>query len=216
MGRPLNKKYFGTGAGNQLKVRAKIGTNAEGDGSIVRQRGTNRYEVKVGANKGVCVVVDKADGALAAGEMTVSVKDSTGAIKQVKNIKGHTLVLDTGEIVAWGFGEATPGKVKIADADGGLTSVITAGAATASVNPVTAPAPVTFSTTATVTGGATLSYQWQRKVGAAAFANIAGATSSSYTLANSTGNTGNQFRCVVSGTNGATTVNTTAVTLTVN
>ena len=47
MGRPLNKRYFGSGAGNQIKVRAKIGANAEGDGRIVSQRGTRKFKVTV-------------------------------------------------------------------------------------------------------------------------------------------------------------------------
>ena len=80
MGRPLPKKYFGSGTGNQIQVRAKIGSAAEGTGFIVKQTGSHRFLVTVGSNTGVCTITDKADGTLAAGDMTISVKDSTNTI----------------------------------------------------------------------------------------------------------------------------------------
>ncbi len=76
-------------------------------------------------------------------------------------------------------------------------------------------------TFAVVASGTSLTYQWQEKVGAAAFvnlnnnANVSGANSASLTLTavTSTMNT-NQYQCIVSGTCGVAT--TTAVALTVN
>jgi hypothetical protein len=63
-----------------------------------------------------------------------------------------------------------------------------------------------------VVSGANPTYQWQEKIGAGAFTNIAGATNSSLTLnAVTVAMSGNQYRCVVSGS-----LNSNAATLTVN
>lgn len=221
MGRPLNKKFFGSGTGNQIKVRAKIGSAAEGYGTIVKQTGTNRYKVTVGSDTGTCVIVDKSNGTLAAGEMTISVKDANNVVKQVKNVKGHTLVLDTGELVAWSFAAPAATKVQMDEEAGTLLPVITIGTQPSSAT-VTAPAAASFTVAATVTNGATRSYQWQVKVGAAAFTNItnggvySNATTATLNISNSTGLNGNQYRCVVSATGGAVSVNSNSATLTVN
>ena len=77
---------------------------------------------------------------------------------------------------------------------------------------VTAGQTATFSVTAS---GGILTYQWQSKAsGGAVFANIAGATGSSYTTpATQVSDSGTQFLCVVS--NGSGPVSSNAVTLTV-
>jgi hypothetical protein len=63
-----------------------------------------------------------------------------------------------------------------------------------------------------VVSGAGPTYQWQEKIGAGSFTNIAGATSSSLTLnAVTLSMNSNQYRCVVSGS-----LNSNAATLTVN
>src|SRR6185436_12059438 len=70
----------------------------------------------------------------------------------------------------------------------------------------------TFTVTAT---GTALTYQWQSMAPGGAFANIAGATSASYTTpATTVGMSGTQYRVVV--TNGAGNATSTAATLTVN
>ena len=90
MGRPLNKRFFGLLAdGTNITVNCQVGSNAESvQGYIVRQRSPKRFIVndkKTGTNKlvgdteagnsqgnvGVCQLVDKADGALAANEMSI-------------------------------------------------------------------------------------------------------------------------------------------------
>lgn len=113
MGRPLNKKHFGTGAGEDLKIRAKIGSAAEGTGSVVRQRGSTRFEVTVGGNTGVCTLVDKAPGSLAAGEMTLSARNTGGTVKRIVKIAGKKATLNDGAVVAWNFAAATGGKVEM-------------------------------------------------------------------------------------------------------
>jgi hypothetical protein len=62
-----------------VKCRVKIGTNAEADGVIIRQKGASKYLVSDGTNTGICFLANKADGALANGEMNIQLTagDST-------------------------------------------------------------------------------------------------------------------------------------------
>ena len=90
MGRPLNKRFFGLlDDGTNITVNCQVGANAESTvGYILRQRSPKRFLVndkKTGTNKlvgdteagnsqgnvGVCQLVDKADGTLAANEMSI-------------------------------------------------------------------------------------------------------------------------------------------------
>jgi hypothetical protein len=76
-----------------------------------------------------------------------------------------------------------------------------------------------FSVTASVTNSATLSYQWQKQEsGVGSFSNVSGATSATLNLSNLThaDDNGDVYRVVVSATGGATDVNSSGATLTVN
>lgn len=97
MGRPLNKRFFGLlDDGTNITVNCQVGSNAESaTGYIVRQRSPKRFIVndkKDGTNKlvgateagngqgnvGVCQLVDKADGNLAANEMSIMGYNAAG------------------------------------------------------------------------------------------------------------------------------------------
>lgn len=76
----------------------------------------------------------------------------------------------------------------------------------------------TFVVSATVTESASLSYQWQiQQSGIGAWSDIVGATSGTYTtgVLSVAADNGDKYRCVVSATGGATSVNSNAATLTV-
>ena len=60
-------------AGTQIACQVKIGTNAEAAGYIIRQKGARKFLVTDGVNTGVCVLADRALGALADGEMTIEI-----------------------------------------------------------------------------------------------------------------------------------------------
>lgn len=216
MGRPVNKRFFGTGAGNQLKVRAKIGANAEGDGYIVSQRSGNRFKVTVGANTGVCTLVDKAEGALGANEMIIRVMTDAGTVVNATKIYNRT-VLANGIRQKWTFAASTSdSKVQVEDeaASNFTTIAISVQPANRSV---VEPATATFSVTAAATPTATLTYQWQKQEGGAgAWANVNGATSASYTTAATVvaDDNGDKYRVLVSATN-ADTVTSAVATLTV-
>lgn len=80
--------------------------------------------------------------------------------------------------------------------------------------------PASFTVAATVTLGATLSYQWQEDDGGG-FANLSNAgvysnvTTTTLNISDATGLDGYLYRCVVSATGGASPVNSNSATLTV-
>ena len=86
MGRPLNKKFFGLLTdGTNITVNCQVGANAESAvGYILRQRSSKRFlvnDAKDGTavlpggagtgNVSVCQLVNAADGALGANEMSI-------------------------------------------------------------------------------------------------------------------------------------------------
>ena len=114
MGRPLNKRYFGppTAGGDEIKVQFHNGTGSV-NGWIVKQLGSKKFRCTDGTAVKDCFLVDKsaADGdtpaAVVAGEMTITVKDDAGALKQVTKISGRMVTLDSGDKIAWNFSAAT-------------------------------------------------------------------------------------------------------------
>jgi hypothetical protein len=221
MGRPVNKRYFGSGSGDQIKVRAKIGSNSEGDGFIVRQRGTNRFTVTVGSNTGVCTLVNKNTGSLAADEMIVNVATDAGVWRQATKLYNRVAIVEGNEKIAWNFATSnSDGAVQVADVEGSNLLTITISSQPSSVTAnVTANANVTATFSVTASGVGDLAYQWQKQEsGAGAWASVNGATSSSLTLSGLAivdDNT-DQYRVVVSSTSGAAnSVTSNAAVLTV-
>ena len=116
MGRPLNKRYFGTptDGGNEIKVQFYNGT-ASVNGWIIKQLGSKKFRCTDGTATKDCILVDKASGALdgshplvpSVGEMTITVKDDAGVARQVTKIAGRKVTLDTGVRIAWNFSEST-------------------------------------------------------------------------------------------------------------
>ena len=121
MGRPVNKKWFGPLAdaddpnnkpNNDVKfniaVNCQIGSNAESaSGYIIRQRSSTKFlvnDTKDGTKKtpsgsgtgnvGVCKLVDKAAGGLAANEMSIEglvfAPDSTTTVVRISKLYNRT------------------------------------------------------------------------------------------------------------------------------
>ena len=109
MGRPLNKRYFGTptAGGNEIKVRFRATGQAEVNGWILKQLGSKKFRCTNGTYTEDCTLVDKAQGTLAATDMTITVKDDGGTARQVTKIAGRKVTLDTGVSIAWNFSDAT-------------------------------------------------------------------------------------------------------------
>jgi hypothetical protein len=219
MGRPVNKRYFGSGAGNQLKVRAKVGANAEGDGVIISQRSSYKFKVNVGGNIGVCTLVAKPTGTLAANEMTISVLTEGNVVKQVSKLYNRTVIVD-GAKVAWNFSAALDdGAAQAADADAAQPTVVTI---TINTHPadVTSLTTASFSVAASITAGHTLKYRWQVSTnGGTSWTNITngiytGSTSATLNISDVTGLGSNMYRVAVSAT-GVSAVHSNPATLTV-
>jgi hypothetical protein len=72
MGRPVNKRNFGVATGAELGIRVSARpTGAAAAGYILNQRGTKKFTVTTVNGTGVCTLVDKAENAIAAGEMSL-------------------------------------------------------------------------------------------------------------------------------------------------
>ena len=120
MGRPINKRFFGepTAGGNEIKVRYRATGEAEANGWIVKQLGSKKFRCYDGTNTMDCTLADKAQGTLAVGEMTITVKDDGGTARQVTKIAGRKVTLDTGTSIAWSFDDydAVAGAVEMEEA----------------------------------------------------------------------------------------------------
>lgn len=217
MGRPVSKRYFGVAGSTNIKVRAKIGANTEGYGYIVKQRGTRRFKVTVGANTGICTLVNKSTGALGTNEMIINVTTDSGDTVQVTKIFNRVAITEGTTKVKWNFSSSTTDNaVQVEDAK----AVITIGTQPADITvdlSDSATDTASFTVVATVLPATTLTYQWQKQEsGAGAWSNVAGATSASYTtgvLTVANDNT-DKYRVVVSAAN-ADSVTSNAATLTV-
>ena len=119
MGRPINKRFFGTptAGGSEIKVRFRATGETEANGWIVKQLGSKKFRCTDGTNTMDCTLADKAQGTLVAGEMTITVKDDGGTARQVTKIAGRQVTLDTGDKIAWGFADAVDdAKVEMEEA----------------------------------------------------------------------------------------------------
>ena len=126
MGRPLNKKFFGapTAGGSEIKVQFHNGTKSV-NGYIVKQLGSKKFRCTDGVIEKDCFLVDKAAAAIAAGEMSIVIKDDGGTVRQVNKIAGRKMTMDTGATIGWNFSVATDdGAAQIEEAgDAGVAAV---------------------------------------------------------------------------------------------
>ena len=120
MGRPINKRFFGepTAGGNEIKVRYRATGQAEANGWIVKQLGSKKFRCYDGTNTMDCTLVDKSQGTLEVGDMTITVKDDGGTARQVTKIAGRKVTLDSGTSIAWSFDayNAAAGVVEMEEA----------------------------------------------------------------------------------------------------
>ena len=120
MGRPLNKRYFGTptDGGNEIKVQFYNGAGSV-NGWIVKQLGSKKFRCTDGTETKDCFLIDKASGQLAAGEMTITVKDDENWMQQVTKIAGRKVTTGAGASIAWNFSEsAADGAAEMEEAGG--------------------------------------------------------------------------------------------------
>lgn len=216
MGRPLNKRYFGTGAGNQIKTRFQL-AGTEYDGYILRQVGSKRYKVTDGAgHTGICTLVDAADNSLSDNQMNVEVLLDNGTFARASKIYSRVAIVN-GAKVRWNFAaNSTDGYVRIDEEASTMTFItVSQGLVDTLLDlSVDADDAVDFSVTATATGGATISYAWAYKDVGGDWTAIVGATTSTYTTdALTTAETGRQYRVVMTATGAAPVESIATVTV---
>ena len=96
MGRPINKKHIGDGAGKiqvsavKFAAGSEIAANAA-ESHIINQRSTNKFTVTDGNKTEVCTLVNKSNGSLGASEFNINVVDSNGVTKQVTKLRNRTM-----------------------------------------------------------------------------------------------------------------------------
>ena len=107
MGRPINKRFFGANADNNIRVRFHNGTGSV-NGAVVSQRGSKKFKcVDDSGNTAICSLVSKADGSLAAGEMSIKVKNDAGTVLYVTKISAHNVTASDGNRYPWNFSTST-------------------------------------------------------------------------------------------------------------
>lgn len=91
MGRPLNKKIFGSNSNNNIKVQFHNGT-ASVRGYIVKQTGSKWFICKdESGNTAKCMLVDKASADLAEGEMSITFRYDDTTVQQAVKIAAHRI-----------------------------------------------------------------------------------------------------------------------------
>lgn len=105
MGRPINKNKFGLlDDGTNITINCQVAANAESAiGYILKQKSSRKFlvnDLKTGTkttpsgagtgNVGICTLVDKADGALDANEMSVQGQFASGAQVRLKKLYNRT------------------------------------------------------------------------------------------------------------------------------
>lgn len=134
MGRPLKKKFFSANADTNIKVQFHNGTSSVA-GYIVHQVGARRFRCSDGTNQRVCKLVNKASASIAAGEMTITVKQDDGTVDQVLKISARMLTtLSSGGLTIrrpWNFSTSTSDTyVQVEEAGTSTSAVTTATGAT--------------------------------------------------------------------------------------
>jgi len=106
MGRPIAKRFFGTGnTEGDIRCRFKSGNN-EYDGYIIKQLGSKKFKVSNDANNvtAVCVLAAKNNTGLDSGDMTIRGRLDSGVQGYVSKISGRkcTLVNLEGQVLSTG------------------------------------------------------------------------------------------------------------------
>jgi len=120
MGRPINKSKIGFGAGRIAVSRHFFtgGSEAATAAHIVRQAGNNKFVVRLDSNNDgngpfsprihasdeVLTLVNKADGALVAGEFKIDAVGSDSTTYQVTKLKNRTVQVEGDDNGIYGIG----------------------------------------------------------------------------------------------------------------
>tara|TARA_A100001011_G_scaffold392291_1_gene479559 strand:- start:11493 stop:12110 length:618 start_codon:yes stop_codon:yes gene_type:complete len=103
MGRPINKKHIGDGAGKiqVTAVKFAAGNEITTESHIVNQRSNTKFTVTDGSKTEVCTLVNKSIGGLGASEFIINVTDSDGVSKQVTKLYNRKMQLEGNTRHVW-------------------------------------------------------------------------------------------------------------------
>ncbi len=103
MGRPINKKHIGDGAGKIQVTAVKFAAGGEitTESHIVSQRSSNKFIVTDGSKTETCTLVNKSIGGLGASEFCINVTDSDGVTKQITKMYNRKMQLEGGTKHKW-------------------------------------------------------------------------------------------------------------------
>ena len=168
MGRPLNKRLFGTGPGKQIQAIVRVPRADEADGYILRQKATNTFLVSdMAGNEGICKLVQKEAGTLLDGEMIIVVKDDRGIDHPVAKLTAHRATLADGTSTIWSFDDsAVDGIGEMSELQDSITFVVE-GFASIPDGLLGDPATITTDAGSTITiasaviAATPIEYQWQ-------------------------------------------------------
>jgi len=110
MGRPLNKRFFGTPTADGNEIKVKFFNTAPVDGWIVKQLGSKKFRCTNGTAIKDCFLVDKAAADLLAGEMSMVVKDDNNVVSRVVKITARKVTLSDGTSTPWNFSDSIEDK----------------------------------------------------------------------------------------------------------
>ncbi len=97
MGRPVNKRIFGTAVGNVAVTSYYFSGGEEAQepqGSIVKQTGTNYFLVTDGTTTENLQLVNGVQDSLGEGEFIVNAKDDSGTATQVTKFYNRTVITE--------------------------------------------------------------------------------------------------------------------------
>ena len=96
MGRPINKKHIGDGAGKIQVTAVKFAAGGEitTESHIENQRSGSKFTVTDGTKSEVCTLVNKSIGGLGASEFCINVTDSDGVTKQITKMYNRKMQLE--------------------------------------------------------------------------------------------------------------------------
>jgi hypothetical protein len=208
MGRPVNKKYFGSGSGNQIKVRFKTG-GTEYNGYVVKQTGSKRYKVSDGTRTITGYLVNKSNGGLANGDIVINVLNDAGSFVQVTKLFNRVAITEDSTKIAWNFtASESDSAVQMQDVEGPTIVILTQPADTLVDLSESSTDTAVFTINITGVPESSASYQWQvQEGGTGSWTNVSrgsGGTSATYTTgtvqvaaSGTADSSGDKYRCVV-------------------
>jgi len=101
MGRPINKRKIGQGAGKILASAYRFASGSEANGGttpawIVSQRSTNKFIVSDGTKTETLELVNKTAGALGNGEFIINAILDDSSVVQVTKLRNRTIQYEGG------------------------------------------------------------------------------------------------------------------------